>query len=85
MDSMYFMNKSTQYLEILEVKTKKGGEFIMAAKETAKQLVEMAGSLIGELSVFQEKGTQASAKRARKLTLDLDKLGKVFRKESVKV
>ncbi len=56
----------------------------MAAKETAKQLSELCGTLIGELSVYQEKGTKAAAKRARKITLELEKLGKVFRKESVK-
>ncbi len=56
----------------------------MAAKETAKQLSELCGTLIGELSVYQEKGTKAAAKRARKITLEFEKLGKVFRKESVK-
>lgn len=51
--------------------------------ETAKQIRENLDSLIKELTDWEETSKKAAAKRARKLTLDLEKQFKVFRKQSV--
>lgn len=56
----------------------------MASKNTAQQMIELMTELTSELTAYIEKGKKASAKRARKLTLDFEKMAKIFRKESVK-
>lgn len=49
---------------------------------TISQIVTLQGNLTKELEAFS-KGNKTAGKRARKITLELDKLHKVFRKESV--
>ncbi|MGN0201478.1 MAG: histone H1 [Candidatus Cryptobacteroides sp.] len=51
-------------------------------KETIKKIVETVATLNVELAKAAE-GNKAAAARARKATLELEKLGKVFRKQSV--
>jgi len=53
------------------------------SKETATDIVALVEELTKELNDWTEKGKKASAKRARKHTLDLEKKFKVFRKQSV--
>ena len=53
------------------------------SKETAADILAMTEELSKELNDWIEKGRKASAKRARKYTLDLEKKFKVFRKQSV--
>jgi hypothetical protein len=55
----------------------------MKSKKTAETMMEMMEDMEKELVSWIEKGNKSSAKRARKLTLEFEKLGKQFRKESV--
>jgi len=55
----------------------------MKSKETGLKIIELTETLTNEINNWIEKGNKSSAKRARKLTLDFEKLGKQFRKESV--
>lgn len=54
-----------------------------ASTETSKDIRAKLEELTKELTDYEEKGKKASAKRARKHTLDLEKMFKVFRKQSV--
>ncbi|MGN1215437.1 MAG: histone H1 [Candidatus Cryptobacteroides sp.] len=51
-------------------------------KETIKKITETVAVLQVELAKAAE-GNKAAAARARKATLELEKLGKEFRKQSV--
>lgn len=51
-------------------------------KETIVAINEAIATLQGELAKAAE-GNKAAAARARKATLELEKLGKLFRKQSV--
>lgn len=55
----------------------------MSSKETASDIIASVEELGKELLDWVDKGKKASAKRARKHTLDLEKKFKVFRKQSV--
>jgi hypothetical protein len=55
----------------------------MKSVEIANDIREKLNELDGELETWIVKGTKAAAKRARKKTLELEKLFKAFRKESV--
>jgi hypothetical protein len=55
----------------------------MTSKETAADILAQTEALAKDLVDWVEKGKKASAKRARKATLDLEKTFKVFRKQSV--
>lgn len=51
-------------------------------KETIAKINEVMASLQAELAKAAE-GNKAAASRARKATLELEKLGKEFRKQSI--
>ena len=51
-------------------------------KETIKEITAIVEALQSELAKAAE-GNKAAAARARKATLELEKLGKEFRKQSV--
>ena len=51
-------------------------------KETNAKMNEVMASLQAELAKAAE-GNKAAASRARKATLELEKLGKEFRKQSI--
>lgn len=55
----------------------------MTSVETSRDIISKMEELNVELTDWSEKGKKAAAKRARKHTLDLEKLFKVFRKQSV--
>ena len=55
----------------------------MAVQDTINEIKTTTESLLSELESFGTKGNKAAGKRSRKLTLDLEKKYKVFRKESV--
>ena len=51
-------------------------------KETIAKINEVVAALQADLAKAAE-GNKAAAARARKATLELEKLGKAFRKESI--
>ena len=51
-------------------------------KETIAKINEVVAALQADLAKAAE-GNKAAASRARKATLELEKLGKAFRKESI--
>lgn len=55
----------------------------MALPETVTKIKTMMEELNVELDSFMTKGNKQAAKRARKVTLNLEKDFKIFRKESV--
>jgi hypothetical protein len=56
----------------------------MASKDTALEIKELITKMSSEVDVYtSDKSTKASGKRLRKLTLDFEKKGKLFRQQSV--
>lgn len=51
--------------------------------ETGKEIIVNLEALTKELTDWETTNKKAAAKRARKLTLDLEKQFKVYRKQSV--
>ncbi len=55
----------------------------MESLKLAEEITSKVSELVDELSVYVSKQRKASAKRARKVTLELGELFKKFRKVSV--
>lgn len=52
-------------------------------KELVENLIKIADEIKTDLNLYVEKGNKSAGRRARKKTLEFEKLSKQFRKDSV--
>ena len=55
----------------------------MDSKELFEEMKELTENFVKDGEKWVEKGTKAAARRARRASLELEKLGKLFRKVSI--